>query len=70
MEPINSSKNKLNNKISWLFNLEPNTHKVEQKIYIHQEVKLHKIFFPSIGHCIIIIIRLMKFLDLGVWGEI
>ena len=22
--PINSSKNKLNNKISWLFNLEPN----------------------------------------------
>ena len=25
MEPINSSKNKLNSKINWLFNLEPNT---------------------------------------------
>ena len=26
MRPINSSKNKLNSKISWLLNLEPNAH--------------------------------------------
>ena len=26
MRPMNSSKNKLNSKISWLFKMEPNTH--------------------------------------------
>ena len=28
MRPMNSSKNKLNSKISWVFNLEPNAHQV------------------------------------------
>lgn len=37
MGPINSNKNKLNNKISWLFNLEPNTHCIQWKrdIFFH-----------------------------------
>ena len=31
---MNSSKNKVNSKISWLFNLEPNAHMVSKVIFL------------------------------------
>ena len=40
--PINSSKNKLNSKISWHFNLEPNAHLVSL-----QALKLHNFYYNS-----------------------
>ena len=51
MRPINSSKNKLNSKISWLFNLEQNTHSTfffNEKIwYIDLWLFLHCLFHES-----------------------
>ena len=39
MRPMNSSKNKLNNKISWLFKLKPNAHMI-RKWYKQKEEKI------------------------------
>ena len=52
MGHINSSKNKLNSKISWLFNLEANTH-LESIKQLHQKIQEQTLclncFFSS-GH--------------------
>ena len=46
---MNSSKNKLNNKISWLFKLKPNAHMI-RKWYKQKEEKIklyyHTFFIP------------------------
>ena len=40
VEPINSSKNKLNNKIILIFNFNPNAHLIELFVYILKNVHL------------------------------